>query len=233
MKRKWVFLTITILAIIVAIGLLYSGQRLIINDQFSIRNNLDNFSPSIITTTTATVLFRDTLTQQITSTTRIITEITQPTEIKDVSSDIKAIVLAPISETTTKCVERLVDIVGDDIHVIDITQIQEIKPNVWASYGAAAVYKIESVIRLAANVEITTPVVLFLDNNDVLLAVFSWPYPDPSKEELMSLANIGLGYYGIYVPLPKSRGIQVLTDDQKRMIADALEPIYKINIYVR
>ncbi len=216
---------------------LFFGPKLLYHfsptEQLSIKSGLDNFTPSVITTTTASVLFRDTWTHQITSTTRIITEIAEPTEIKDVSADIKALVLSAPSDVTTRCVESLKSIVGEDISVIDITKAEEIEPNVWSSYGAMAVFKIESAIRLTANAEIAVPVVLFLDNKDTLLAVFSWPYPNPSEEELMALANIGLGYYGVYVPLPRSYGIQILTNDQKQMIADALKPIYKINIYTR
>jgi len=234
MKNKWVLIVIFVTVLILTFFLWPDPIQLSHpNNQFSIKSDLNGFTPTIITTTTASVLFRDTWTRQITSTTRIITEIIEPTEIKDVSADVRAVVLGSQDETTKRSAEILKEVVGNDVDVVDLTPIQEIEPNVWASYGMMALYKIESTIRLAANVEITIPVILFLDNDNTLLTVFSWPYPDPSKEELMALANIGLGYYGVYVPLPKSRGIQVLTDEQKQMIADALEPVYKINVYIR
>jgi len=232
MKNKWVLIVIFVTVLILTF-FLWPESLSQSSGQLSIKSELDGFTPTVITTTTASVLFRDTLTHQITSTTRIIAEITEPTEIKDISSNIKALILSAPSETTTQCAESLKDIVGEDISIIDITKSEEIEPNVWDSYGVMAVYKIESAIRLSANAEITVPVVFLLDNNNTLLAVFSWPYPDPSKEELMVLANIGLGYYGVYIPLPESYGVQILTNDQKQMLKEALDPIYKINVYIR
>lgn len=235
MKNKWAI--ITIVAVVFVLSLLLWPEVIPIHkvplEQLSIKSGLDGFTPSVITTTTASVLFRDTLTRQITSTTRIITEITEPTEIRDVSPNIKALILGAPSDITTQCADSLKSIVGEDIHIIDITKSEEIEPNVWDSYGVRAIYKIESVIRLSANTEITAPVVLFLDNDDTLLAVFRWPYPAPSREEIMALANIGLGYYGVYIPLPESYGVQILTNDQKQMLKEALDPIYKINVYIR
>jgi len=233
MKNKWLVITILVGAFTLTLFLWPNFlPRSSSAEQLSVKSGINGFTPTVITTTTASVIFRDTLTHQITSTTRIIAEITEPTENKNVSQEIKALILGTPSDITTKCAELLKDIVGEDISIIDITKSEEIEPNVWDSYGVMAVYKIESAIRFSSNVHITTPVVLFLDNNNTLLAVFSWPYPDPSKEELMVLANMGLGYYGVYIPLPKSYGIQILTDEQKQMIAEALEPIYKINVYI-
>jgi len=233
MKNKWLVITILVGAFTLTLFLWPNFlPRSSSAEQLSVKSGINGFTPTVITTTTASVIFRDTLTHQITSTTRIIAEITEPTENKNVSQEIKALILGTPSDITTKCAELLKDIVGEDISIIDITKSEEIEPNVWDSYGVMAVYKIESAIRLSANAEITVPVVFLLDNNNTLLAVFSWPYPDPSKEELMVLANMGLGYYGVYIPLPKSYGIQILTDEQKQMIAEALEPIYKINVYI-
>jgi len=231
MKRRNALFLLVVFVIVVLIVHFFTYNKQ--NPELSIKSELEDFTPNVITTTTATVIFKDSLTNQLTSTSRLIAQIAHPSETRNVSNDTKAILLGSLDEFTKQCAEQLKEVVGEDVEIVDITKVEEIEPNVWDSYGVRALFTIESAIRFSSNVHITTPVVLFLDNNNTLLAVFSWPYPNPSKEELTTLANLGIGYYGVYIPLPDSYGVQVLTNAQKRMIADALEPIYKINIYVR
>jgi len=246
MRKKTIIIvcTIAIIASIFAFYYYSSSPDQIISSKCTYKSELSDFTPQVITSTieTVSVFYRDEDNKPKMKTEEvIIAKLDYPRDIKEVTNRVKILMLGGLDKYHKDIQTYLESIIGkDNVILIDISQTSEIRPGYYDSYGALAIEEIRKIISPAKETDITLPVIVILDNDNTLLAVLDWPQSYPTKDEVVAIANMGLGYYGVYIPAYKYNThiwapthLTLLTDEQKQNIQKALEPLYKINIYVR
>jgi len=86
--------------------------------------------------------------------------------------------------------------------------------------------------------QVGIPLCIILDGDNTLLAVFDWPLHLTDKDQLYAIATLGLGYSGVYSPLPvygfdvNLKSFTLLSNEQKTQIRDALQPVYTIKLNI-
>lgn len=193
---------------------------------FTYESRIDGFVPEVSSATTHTITGTvNDIKQELTLVTPIIKT---PTDI--VKADYKVLIFAADFPEAQQILKVTKEAFGENnVTMLDITKDQK---NLDAFLGVA------KVLSPFNDPQVGIPLGIILDGDNTLLAVFDWPLHLTDKDQLYAIATLGLGYSGVYSPLPvygfdvNLKSFTLLSNEQKIQIRDALQPVYTIKLNI-